>query len=1115
MPASVILASVYGSMAAATAALGTFGVAAATFAINFGVSMIVSRAFAPKVDSPEGLKDNGVRQQVPPNSTNGVPIAYGDCYMGGTFVDAVLSTDQKTMYYVMVISNISPNGQFSIDPNKCYWQDQLIGFGASGYDVGSLTDGAGNVNTKIAGNLYIAVYQSTATGVISSLNGAPMPHVFMGGGDIANDLRWPSTGRQMYGLAFAIIKMNYNRDANTTQMMPITFHVSHYLNNEGAAYPGDVWEDYITNPQYGGAINALNVDSASALALNLYSKQTISYIDADGNPAIQQRYKINGVLDPGKTVLENIDKILICCDSWMAYQAATGQWSLVINKADSIAFNFTDDTIVDAIRVSATDISQSINQIEARFPSKLNRDQNDYAILQTPPFLLYPNEPVNKYSVNYELCNDSVQAQYLANRTLEQAREDLIVIISTTYNGIQINAGDIVTITNSAYGWNQKPFRAMKVNEASLPDGSLGASLELSEYNSQVYDDWAINAYKPQANSDIPSMSYFGALTAPVVVGADQTASVPHFNVVCTLPSVGQVTSITLFYTTSNSPSVTDWVVWGQQVATNSQPFTPATTVTFTNINLPANTYYFAFKLANATYMSDLSPLSTAFSWTPNPTTSAVAGTFVAVFTPPVFQVPRTGGITPVFTGIVPQLYGTAAGGAVNFVTAQTDADVGFLNNTWRIGASSTTGNGDIIATNITLAAPFDGGNYAQWAPPTAQSTSPATLQVPVRFKDNLGIVTQGAEATIQFLFLDPGATGSPGADGNQVAGVYLWEWSTVQPANPTGQSTYTWATGVNSVYTGGGSWQLSIPPNPGIPLSRLWAAYKVITASASTTQTIVDWTTGVNVVDYAQNGADGAPGAPGINGADGLQTADAVVFQWAVTIPAGPTGTSSYTWASGTFTPTPVGWSLSPGTSPSPGYTLYSATVRLLDIASVTNTTINWTSAVLAAISYAGTNGTSGTSGSSARLCYTKTTLSSLDTTPLTITTIGNASFPPNDSWGVGTIWQATPPVLVAGESLYQSDGIYDPVADQTIWNVPYLSSLKVGSLSAITANTGTLSVTGTISSANGNFSVDASGNVTIRNATIGARLLIANNYIKVYDNSNVLRVQIGDLTA
>jgi len=97
-------------------------------------------------------------------------------------------------------------------------------------------------------------------------------------------------------------------------------------------------------------------------------------------------------------------------------------------------------------------------------------------------------------------------------------------------------------------------------------------------------------------------------------------------------------------------------------------------------------------------------------------------------------------------------------------------------------------------------------------------------------------------------------------------------------------------------------------------------------------------------------------------------------------------------------------------------------------------------------------------TRGSSARICYSKTALTSLGTAPNPGYTFGSTSFPPDGTWGSDTVWQATPPAIVAGESLYQSDGVYDPSSDLTTWNVPYLSALKVGALSAITANLGSV---------------------------------------------------------
>jgi len=720
----------------------TISYVAATFVVNFALSLIVTRLFA---ENPETQQDMGVRQQVPPSAVNAIPVVYGDAYMGGTFVDAVLTTDQKTMYYVLAISSISPNGQFTFDTADMYYGDRLIAFGtgADSTKVVSLTDEAGNVNTKISGNLYINLYTSTTGGTITSANGASAPSTVMGGADIAVGQRWTGT-RQMNGLGFAIVKLIYNRDADTTQLSPITFKVAHTLNGTGVAKAGDVWYDYLTNAVYGGAVDAGFVNSTSATTLNTYGDEVITFTDADGNPATQPRYRINGVLDAGQTVLSNIDRIMSACDSWMTYNAALGQWSVVVNKAESASYAFDDNNIIGEIRVSATDITSSINQVEARFPFKENRDQAAFVNIETPSGLLYPNEPVNKYSITYDLVNDSVQAHYLANRLLEQAREDLIVGFSTTYYGIQVDAGDVVSVTNTDYGWNAKLFRVMKVNEASLPDGSLGAKLDLSEYNAQVYDNQDITQFTPIPNSGLASPTYFSSLATPTVTGYP-SASVPNFSVTVFVPVTGRVTFANLFWTTSATPTAADWRLLGSASTSNSQPVTNNTYYTFENQILSAGTYYFAYLVGNDVSQSTLSTKSAAFVWSP---------------------IANTG------------------------------------------------------------------------------------------------------------------------------------------PTGPTGASV------------------------------------------------------------------------------------------------TGPTG------ATGNLGPT----------------------------------------------------GTTGTNGNSSRICYSKTTLSSLSPTPTTITTSGNTSYPPNDSWGAGTIWGATAPVIVAGESVYQSDGVYSPVTGNTVWNVPYLSNLKVGQLSAISANLGTI---------------------------------------------------------
>lgn len=588
----------------------------ANFAVSYALSFVVNRVFGSE---PPTQTDNGVRQQIPPSTTNGIPMVYGDAYLGGTFVDAVLTTDQKQMYYVLVVSSLSedPTSTFTFNTGDMYYGDRLITFDSTDLTkVVSLTDEAGNVDTTISGNLYINLYKSNSAGSITPVNSSVAPSTLMGGSDIAVAQRWTAGNRQMNGLAFAIVKLTYSREAQTTSLQPVTFMVRQYLNALDRARPGDVWYDYMTNQYYGGAIDASYVDTTTRDALNTYSDELITFTNSSGSPATQRRYKINGVLNSGETVLNNVDKILTASDSWMAYQAVTGKWSIIINKAESTSYAFDDDNIVGDIRVSATDITSSINQIEAKFPFSGNRDQPDYVNIKTPDILLYPNEPVNKFSISFDLVNDSVQAQYLANRILEQAREDLIVSFNTTFYGIQVDAGNVIAVTNADYGWNSKLFRVMKVNEVAMPNGILGARLELNEYNAQVYDDQDITQFTPAPNSGLASPGYFSPLSAPTVT-AYPSVAVPHFDVQIYVPATGRVTWANLYYTTNPTPTSADWKLLSSANSSNSQPVANNTYYTFANNVAGADSYYFAYNVGNDISQSALSAKSAVLVWAP------------------------------------------------------------------------------------------------------------------------------------------------------------------------------------------------------------------------------------------------------------------------------------------------------------------------------------------------------------------------------------------------------------------------------------------------------------------------------------------------------------------
>ena len=101
-----------------------------------------------------------------------------------------------------------------------------------------------------------------------------------------------------------------------------------------------------------------------------------------------------------------------------------------------------------------------------------------------------------------------------------------------------------------------------------------------------------------------------------------------------------------------------------------------------------------------------------------------------------------------------------------------------------------------------------------------------------------------------------------------------------------------------------------------------------------------------------------------------------------------------------------------------------------------------------------------------------------------------------PTTSGATPAGWSPIPVSVAVGQAQYQTDGTTPAGSTTTTWTTPYLSYFKVANLQAITAETGSLNVTGTITVDN-----DSTGSVVIDNGSI-----------RIY-NGTSLRVKLGRL--
>ena len=592
-----------------------------SFAVSMVASSIISKLFAPSAPDQSNLNSQqpnpGNRQQIPPAGDNKIPVIYGSAYVGGIITDLTISNDNQDVYWVFALSEVT-NTETGGTPDtitfgNVYWGGKLCVFDpVNQYKVTGLTDESTGETQDISGYMDIYLYRN---GSAQPANGGPDAITVLSASNLV--YKWDAT-KLMSNCAFAIIHLKYNQDRNLTALNQTRFQ----LTNSRKA-PGDCFLDYLTSTRYGAAIPIANIDTTSLTALNTYSNASFTYVLYSGGTATQPRFVFNGSLDTNLKIMQNIQNMADCCDCLVKYNEISGKWGVIVQSpAYTVAMDINDTNMIGGITVSPIDLNNSFNVIEVKFPDGSAKDSFNSAtfdLATVNPSLLFANEPVNKQSVNLYLTNNSVTAQYIANRMLEGAREDLQIQCEINYIGLELEAGDIVTVTNTNYGWSAKLFRVQKVIEKFSDSGTVTATLNLMEYNPAVYDDVSVTSFIPSPNTGIGSPTTFGSIPIPVVVNPLPSITNPAFSVRVTSSSAGITQYAEVWYSAYQYPTASQYIFAGTPaINSNGNPYTINYTMPDVQLsNIPAGDWYFFSRMVNAIATSNYSLASAKFVWRP------------------------------------------------------------------------------------------------------------------------------------------------------------------------------------------------------------------------------------------------------------------------------------------------------------------------------------------------------------------------------------------------------------------------------------------------------------------------------------------------------------------
>lgn len=202
-------------------------------------------------------------------------------------------------------------------------------------------------------------------------------------------------------------------------------------------------------------------------------------------PTAFQPLKINGVISTKKTVLYNLNEICNACGAFLTFDISQGKWAVVINTTGSSVKSYNDSNIIGNINVSESGVSDLYNSATMEFPHKNLKDQTDFVEVAIPTIDRYPNEIDNALEIQNTLINDPIQAQYIASIELKQKRLNKIISFATDYTSLGLMAGDLITVTNTMYGYTNKIFRVITIEE--IDEDVIGLNITAMEYDPNVY----------------------------------------------------------------------------------------------------------------------------------------------------------------------------------------------------------------------------------------------------------------------------------------------------------------------------------------------------------------------------------------------------------------------------------------------------------------------------------------------------------------------------------------------------------------------------------------------------------------------------------------------------
>lgn len=599
------------------------------FGLSLAVSFVTNKLFAPEAPeagSFEQAPDQGVVQRIATNTSNKLPVVYGESRVFGSITFADITPNNQTMAFIISLCEGPIHGVQTI-----FWDSYeltLDGDVNTGLrNVTNATDGD-NTSDFLNGNLRIRAYPAGGRSLnmeafssnwrTSTLNDGTS---VTGSTDPMSDNGDSNFNRAMPNIAYLYVELDYNREKQVTGLTSklganVQGKIVKDITKDGtnpAMIDSDItdtsnldWNnpalclaDYLRNELYGCG-RVINNDNLLDLE-TFYSHKNFCNTMITNSGGSNLRYRTNGVANTNDSRDIIISDLTTNSQSVFAYQL--GKYQVISDDEGSAILDFNQDNTYGNVTIVNDGINSLKNSMSASFTSKSRRYKEDQVFVEidssdaTRGF----NETELVQDIRFKFIDNRIEAERALTVLLNKSRDTLIVSFNTDTKAFRLQVNDIIRYTNSTYGFNNKLFRINSISETQLDNDLSGYALTCQEYNANAYMDSVITADQLAPNTNLPNPNNIGQPENVRVVANSPTVSEKINNQISlswNAPTeIANVNAFEIFYATAENPNNR---IFLDRVGLNEGVYSSGQSVGATIGNIPNGTILFSVRAIGA-----------------------------------------------------------------------------------------------------------------------------------------------------------------------------------------------------------------------------------------------------------------------------------------------------------------------------------------------------------------------------------------------------------------------------------------------------------------------------------------------------------------------------------